>query len=267
MRSLLILLATGAVCCGSRTEHRTARALTPCPAIPSEELRLWLRADAGLESDAQRRVKTWLDQSPEQNDFSQPVPERQPVWDISRGRAVIRFLNPAAFLTNATLTGPMNEFTAVVVLAPLNLDGTGEYLNAGGWSQFVFARGTGGTVMAGTSPAARLDTRPLMKKYERQRYVFVSRGGTASLFLNGHEIATRTSEPASPWSGLRIGGTDEHLGLRGDVAELLIYRRALSSQEVARLDAYLTAKYWNLPGCVCPDGRGPHPERRPEGRT
>lgn len=246
-----VAIATGC----DREAPRARQPLPTCPAIAMSGMRLWLRADAGLTMDETGAIREWKDQSPEHNDFSQQVPANRPVRAISVGRYVVRFDERTTSLFCDSLTGPMDEFTIAIVLTPIAYDGNSQYFGARDWSQFLFCGGPEGVMYAGTSIASRMDTtaalpKGLLVKHQRQRYLFMRSGGVARLFKDGTEIASRPSDPPAPWTGFQIGHDDDISVFRGDVAELLVYRRPLPAGEISQLDTYLRSKYSDLPGCV-----------------
>ena len=234
---------------------RPRKPLAPCPALPAGGMRLWLRADAGVETDESGAVLLWKDQSPEHNDLAQKVPANRPARAISVGRNVVRFEERTASLYNDTLTGPMDDLTVAIVLTPIAFDGNSQFFGGRDWNQFRFHGGEDGILLTGTSFESRMDTtrglpKGLLVQHERQRYVFLRQGDTASLSRNGNQLLSHPSDKPAPWTGFQLGHDDNVSVFRGDVAEVLVYRRALASAELAQLDTYFRMKYWDLPGCI-----------------
>jgi hypothetical protein len=249
---LSVAIATG---CNREAARPAPKPLPTCPSIPTEGMRLWLRADAGVTTDETGAVSEWKDQSSEHNDFLQKTPANRPVRAIAVGRHVVRFTERKSSLFNESLTGPMDEFTVAIVLTPSAFDGNSQYFGARDWSQFLFCGGPDGAMYAGTSLGSRMDAnealpKGLLVKNERQRYLFMRSGGVARLYKDGKEIASRPSDPPAPWTGFQIGHDNDISIFRGDVAELLVYRRALTPADLAQVETYLRVKYWDLPGCV-----------------
>src|SRR2546423_6370762 len=102
----LSAIVAGAAC-GRGAQHHQPRPLAPCPSIPTAGLRLWLRADAGLDTEGARGVRAWLDQAPEHNDFAQPAADKRPGVDVTGGLTGVRFSAPGASLAHATRTRPV----------------------------------------------------------------------------------------------------------------------------------------------------------------
>ncbi|MGJ3242830.1 MAG: hypothetical protein ACFE0O_07750, partial [Opitutales bacterium] len=86
--------------------------------VAGVHLQLWLRADAGVATDAQGRVAAWTDQSLNQDDAVQADTARQPllITDAIGGQPAVRFDGADDFLEGAGAWDPgAGDYTLVVV--------------------------------------------------------------------------------------------------------------------------------------------------------
>lgn len=229
-------------------------------------LQLWLRADAGVTAEA-NQVSAWADQSPAGNNASQTDPGWTPtlVPDALNGKPVLRFDGEDDFLEipdSESLSGADDLTTFFVVKfddfvgyqtvwakTVVNLPGpTDFYLLPGSGAPRVY-RGNGTDQNLGflDGPALRSQTYLIVG--------FDSSDGTVSHYLSGQATATSplTAETADGDASLLIGTRgDFFTKLKGDLAELVIYDRALTPTERAALVDYLATKYniQNLPPTV-----------------
>ena len=216
---------------------------------PTENLVLWLRADAGVERTGER-VAAWEDQSGRDH-HARGEAGAAPIWveNAINGRPAVRFDG-----ARSTLAIPHHP-----------------ELNAGdGFSVFCVYRYSGGFRIAqkkdrsgglvadawflapqgGLGVSGRYwggtfgPNRPHL-----QSTVFDGAAGSLSFFslgerltaLNGIKPQQPNDDPIRLGKRDNPGGTEGHL--KGDIAELLIYGAALPDAERERVEAYLQVKY------------------------
>ena len=199
-------------------------------------LALWARSDAGVERDAAGRVDAWRDQSGQANDVVQPTVGARPV--LVPGEAgslpVLRFdgSNDVMHFTSRV----SQTIRAVFMVfkeadpAPTWAGVLGDVSTTdfqAGWSQLWYGSGY-------TSP-------------------HILNGQT---WLNGAAVngtATNRPKTMSVLSVLTTGGVtaDRVLpGLKGDLAEVILYTQPLTSSQRKSLEDYLVLKYSLYTGTV-----------------
>ncbi len=209
-------------------------------------LRILLQADVGVTADASGKVSVWQDQSGRGNNAAQLSSSNQPVLvaNALNGRPVVRFTQASS--QRLSLPNVMSAATAgdafVVVKASGYNDGKARGLWTFGASGSVYTHnegtlyddfGTNSLVPMGLPPTAL------------NVFNLYNVTGTASKWVNrfnGAIYAQRYVNTVSFNSGPTIG-----LGLGlyfdGDIAEVLIYDRALTDQERDAIGNYLATKY------------------------
>lgn len=224
--------------------------------VPFAGMALWLKADEGVETDAEGRIGTWRDSSPAARDATggampDPGPHRPLIaHDAIAGLPAARFhQGHCAFVPG--LTNFAGDFSLVWVTRPDGTTNANQRLQSpGAWGQFAFLSDTNGSVSAGTDfdhrirPGTPPDGVPArtVASGEWQVLEFAYTNGTGSFFKNGKRIAARAQDPPQPWDGFQMGSPDPG-GIEGHVAELVLYDRGLDGPDRARLLAYLAARY------------------------
>src|SRR5437016_1228653 len=96
------------------------------PSVSSGTLRLWLRADAGVITNANRQVSQWQDQSTSTNNASQSNTNAQPILvaNVLNSHPVIRFdgiqnSTTGDYLQGIGSVGLTNTYTAFLVYKAL----------------------------------------------------------------------------------------------------------------------------------------------------
>ncbi|MEO7313532.1 MAG: LamG-like jellyroll fold domain-containing protein [Chitinophagaceae bacterium] len=229
---------------------------TYCQIPVTTNLQLWLKADAGITKDGAGNISAWADQSPNLHLASQSIPTSQPLWvaNVLNGKPVVRF-DGANDLMTTDVNGPGGtEFTFFVVaksdgqrILSYN-DGNGYVLYSYAiTNQFVISNDGG--PYGGLNPAIN-DPSYFVAGCARYK---ASTSNGMQTFLNGSLVAQRDAEniAALPNAPLQIGGAPGGTTevINGDVAEIIVYNRALTDAEKSLVDNYLSVKY----GLVPPD--------------
>ncbi len=234
-------------------------------AVPRSGLALWLSADdldgnGRADTPAERgqllvggRVAEWHDRSEAALCARQATPESQPLWVAAAvaGRPVLRF-DGGDFLDLGrpdTLDfQPGQPFTVVVVYQARDGD-FGTFLAKGGGSvgqracQFYINQTKVGAIVHGTSREAAAPRGANLA-------TLVSDGATAQARVNGRRcldvVPGRADSATDVLIGARRHGADNtgiYYGLKGDLAELLVYGRALRAAELDALHGHFAARY------------------------
>jgi hypothetical protein len=218
----------------------------------TDDLVLWLKADADLEVDEQGRVRAWRDQSGRSHHTEQSDATRRPqlVADVINGRPAVRFDGKRSFLHVAGQVLASQRFT---ILAVVN-----DTAGAGGhreiFSNWNREKNTTTSVFLGTTGpdtirftdnfagAGRL-TPPtdhgVLTAIADDHDAVVYRNADR-LGAKGQPLATRTLD--TPYVVGQQGDiTGEYW--HGDIAELIVYNRALAESERIAVWNYLFDRY------------------------
>ncbi len=232
-----------------------------------DDLVLWL--DAGqaetLERDDAGRVRGWVDRGSGRLRAVQEEPAARPRW-VAGGlgdRPVVlfegrQFLNLGRF---RELDFPPGEPFTIVVVYRLAPGQYGTWLARGGGAaeqrsyQFYMAPGRLGGIAYGRMREAELAAGAGIA-------VLRCDGSQASLFADGRVVQTFDAGRGRSHVDVLIGARREHpdntgifYPLHGQLAELLVYRRALEPDQHQEVGRYLADKYGLLTD-YCPDVAG-----------
>jgi alpha-tubulin suppressor-like RCC1 family protein/Ca2+-binding RTX toxin-like protein len=266
--SLAVDVLTATVTGGGESRSLSINIEPPVSEI--EGMKLWLKADAGVTKDSSGYVSVWADQSGNGHDVSQTTSASQPQWvsDATNGQPVIRFDGSNDYLTGVTTS----DFkpTNITIMAVYKLTGTSFYpmlicqpKEISGWS-FPEAAWA---LYIGNNGAAR----PLTQIYNGStttyssgntdvinRYAVIAMiydGSVNSLYINGCLQSTQSQNGLityGPSNVFYMGAAPYGGYLKGDVAELVVYNKALTTEELGVATTYLVSKYAPS-GMVAPD--------------
>jgi putative heme-binding domain-containing protein len=251
------------------------------PKLPvSAGLVLWLdagRANGVGFAPPDGRLEVWYDASGKKRDVRQKVADARPTRLPAGGAAVVRFDGLDDHLRATKLGIELDTFTAFVVAAPRG--------NPGGFRGVLASNAAGGrdyeTGLAldlGPAPSARFTTLNVEGRgFTTWRNLLAGErpfGELTTLEVTGDPKAVRLAADGTPAGerprdvkpvsldeltvGARFythgGGPQEVQGFgRWDVAEVLVYGRALPPDESAKVRAYLAAKHAALRQAMPPD--------------
>jgi hypothetical protein len=221
----------------------------------TDGLVLWLDADDAetVANDAAGRVSRWADKSDSASHARQAEFSLQPQYvpDALGGKPVLRF-GGGAYLNLGQPASldfrPGKPFTIAVVYRVKGKD-SGTFLSKGGGTagqrayQFYVAPGRSGAITYGV-----MQEKP--RSSETNIACQVCDGSRADVFLNGAPYFSFTGGKGASSVDVLVGArrkdadnTGTFYELNGDLAEVLVYDRALSNEELGRLGAYLKDKY------------------------
>lgn len=244
----------------SYLQHKFA--LAPGEAPVRAGLILELIADnvSGADGDA---VSLWHDTSPNANDVSQAVALSQPTkkTNVYGSHAVVRFdgtrLMLATSFTGQPVGNGAHSIFIVVAYASQNLDGNvslafgvdsgtptaaGVYLGGGRATRNAFSGGIG--IVDAPSDAVVNVGNVISCIFD---------GTSRTIWQDGIQGETTLTTGALVAGSLSIGAwVNSAALLQGDLAEILIYNRAVTNAERLQLEAYLASKYYPLDGTPPP---------------
>jgi hypothetical protein len=239
------------------------------PAVTSGNLRLWLKADSGVQMDSSNRVSQWQDFSGQANDCFQVSTNKQPQLAIGlNGRPVIRFdgvqdANVGDYLQGTGDVGLTDGFTAfmvyekadrsvpeeavVLVGVPMSFNAVrGYYIRSisgipnemafSGWGNDY---GSGFRIPVSTP---RIWTQVMSS--DKRQFQFFDTDGAANF-----SRAVSTHGLLSPGAGYYVGGLGSQTrNFKGDIAEIIYYQGTLSDADRSAVENYLREKYFTAPG-------------------
>jgi hypothetical protein len=229
--------------------------------IPVNALQLWLKGDDGITKDANNKVSAWADQSVNGRTAVQSNSSKQPVWvdHVINGHAVVRYDAVLEDILETNYRGPNSSAITIFVVAQgNNISSPVRFQNHSpsssgfliyGYTHFGAANGFCMTNDGGefngincgffANPQLHIGT---------ARWSSNTTNGMQT-FMDGSLVAQRNSNSSMlPDDTLSIGtgngsfgATDENTA--GDIAEIIIYDRALTDVERAQVENYLNIKY------------------------
>jgi hypothetical protein len=233
--------------------------------VPTEGLSLWLNASTGVTA-ADGRVSLWADQSAGKLNAAQEEPDSQPllVNDAVAGKPALRFDGEDDFLT---FEMPVNDLTGMTIfLVSANSEdrtgGVGEGCGCRAQNCAIFWNETQswGTVYLspfqsqvnyrfGTTATGNWPVYERPESIGNAHSVTVSRkdGATDALYVKGTMVMSQEDqEPAIAGcqdTGNIGRGYNDDTFFPGDIAEVLVYNRALPDAERQTVEQYLMTRY------------------------
>jgi hypothetical protein len=213
--------------------------------IPGSGMHLWLRADRDVTATG-GRVSKWLDQSGSGRNASMPTASRQPffVSNALGGLPVVRF-NGAQSMNLDVVAQPTTFSVFVVGRNNMPDNSFSMILGPGGNSPNNQLRWDDGThalfIGLGNNLPQVTPTIGNTRVYHELSAVYD--GATMTVYRDGGFVSSSSFTTSGPWTLASVGSWFSTYFMQGDLAELIMYARPLSSAERASVDAYLTGKY------------------------
>jgi hypothetical protein len=227
------------------------------PAVPSSGLALWLKADAGVTAGEAGNVSQWVDQSPGAYAAVQTTSGSQPqlVTDPQTTHAAISF-NGSQSLIGKDYIAANQDLTIIAAASQSNSGAVcalGLNPNIGGSMRgYGYVSGQAdfdvyqNSAMAGVTPAVGI---PAVSTVTYSRST-----GALLFYLEGSSTGSANISASDIVPGFTIGVQGWMGGyLTGNVSEVLVYNRVLSSSEQQQAEVYLADKY----GLYHPDATWP----------
>ena len=223
------------------------------PAL-SADCVMWLRADTGVVTDVNGYVTNWVDQSGSGNHATQSGASSRPLLlpGVLNGRQVVRFdgSNDNLFFDGGIVVN--TDYTLIIVEGRRSnksnnyfmrgsTRATDKNLHVGYRNNTTFTHDQYATGFNMTVPG-----------YGSQEFVTLAviHDGVAGkeVWRNGSSLSNKVhTAPLSAYANAALGGYASGNFYNGDIAEFLIFNRALGTAEREELEAYLMTK-WDLQG-------------------
>lgn len=217
----------------------------PPGAVPTTGLHLWLKADAGVTTSNGVNVASWADQSGNGRDATMPQATRQPelVGSALNGLPVIRFGGAQSFVLDTPATP--TRFTIFIVGKNTKLSDVSIILGPSGNSPNNQLRWENDTqaLFVGTGNGLPVVTATIGNTRVYHAFSTQYDGATMSVYRDGGFVSSAAFSTAGPWIFASVGAFFSSLFMEGDLAEILIYDRPLSTSERESVDSYLRARY------------------------
>ena len=215
--------------------------------LPLADMILWLRADSGTIGGADGHVSRWLDRSGHGNDAQQPVAGNQPttIPSVLNSHPAVRFDGENAFLQfpSGLFDGVSATEVFVVVRAsdPLGGDrGLWRFTDRG---DSLYPSNDHLVESFGTQSGYTLNVPPApLDQFNLYNVSAAADAWTAR--LNWKTVLASTSNTVDLSAGAYLlGQTRGGQRFAGDMAEVLVFRHALSNDERLSVEQYLNGKY------------------------
>lgn len=213
--------------------------------FPTSGLHLWLRSDVGVTTSA-GKVSSWADQSGNGRNATMATSARQPtlVTGALNGLPVLRF-DGAQSLYMSTPAQPTRFTVFVVGKNSRTTNSFSMILGPGGNFPNNQLRWENGTqaLFVGTSNNFPIIYSTIGDTRTYHRLSASYDGSNMSVYRNGNLVSSHAFSTTGPWTLASVGSWYSTYFLIGDIAEIIIYDRALSSGERASVNDYLQGKY------------------------
>ena len=217
------------------------------PLVDIGGLGLWLHAGAGVQTNAGGAVTNWLDQSGAGHQAAPPAAGAEPllVAGALNGEPAIRFdgIDDGFLLGDLSASFPTGA--TLFVVCTLNADDAYNLFSTRNNDEWWRFNGNG-YEYPGVFRTTRIEAyRPSMPTTGSHIFTIESTGGAWEQWIDGLSGGAAAGD-YNPGDDYRIGLADNVQplkNLQGDIAEILIYNRALSTNERNQVGRYLTEKY------------------------
>lgn len=214
-------------------------------AIPTSGMHLWLRTDAGVTLSG-NTVTRWIDQSGNGRSAGMTTAARQPSFipGVLNNQPVLRFSGAQSMLLDAA-SAP-TQYTVFVVgknnrtdegfsmiLGPAGSNPNSQLRWENGNQSMIVGLGNNLPVTNSTIGNTRT-YHALAVRYD---------GTTLSTYRDGILRTSNGHSTSGPWRINQIGAYYDSFFMTGDLAEVLIYTRALTEAERQSVGVYFRAKY------------------------
>ena len=214
-------------------------------AVPRDGLALRLRADTGVEADADGGVLAWADQSGHGHRVLPAATSRRPKW-VAADHAV-RFDGLDDTLQVSGVEGIHPAFTALLVLRPAALPGHNQTIQTRA-DAFVLGGDCHGGLLAGVGRETCITPSDgpgpgTLVPGAWQLLEYVATGQTARLYKNGILAASKPAGVPADWSGFQLGSPSVEMAFAGDIGAVMLYERALSNDERRVVERHLMGTF------------------------
>jgi hypothetical protein len=223
----------------------------PAATIPRQKLVFHVRADTGIVKDESGRVVNWSDQSGAKHDASQSKPDRRPILinDAVGGLPAVRFDGLRRFLD---IDGELLELPTCSIFAVVTDRHTGGHREI--ISNWKRGQNVSSSIFLGLTSDDRVrfsdafsNAGSIVDRHQPFMLSAINSSQGSSVFQNASNLGRRESglpnrKLRTPWV---IGQQGDINGeyWNGDIAELLVYDRALSVPEQRQVWSVLLDRY------------------------
>jgi hypothetical protein len=200
----------------------------------------WIRADMGTSLNG-ATVSAWADQSGSGYHYTQATADRQPelISSSINGKPAVRFDGTNDFMSCSTFALSQPYTLACVTQPRRNVGGM---ITWGGLNVYLYRPLSGWRIYGGTS---QIDTVGAATINIWHIVLGVFNGASSSIYKN-NAAAVTGSIGTDGFSGTTIGnyytGADLY-SEQCDIAEILVYSKALSAAEISTVKTYLNSRY------------------------
>ena len=227
---------------------------------PTAGLAVWLRADAGVTTTS-GKVSTWADQSGSGRNATQGTAAARPTFvaNALNGKPVVSFNGTNTYLSLSYAVNGLTGMTIVLVTNNTASQTGGQWGNenaalfwpqSASWGElhlspfqtsvrFRFGTGQTSNLPSYTRPAS------LGSAYSRT----IASRAAHSLVNGGAEYGKLgTIKNCQSTATIGRGGSSTVKYFKGNIAEIMVYNRALTAAELTTVDTYLVEKYFPVAG-------------------
>jgi hypothetical protein len=208
-------------------------------------LQLWVHGDAGVKTDSGEitpgsQVEQWEDQSGQGNHFSQQEAGRRPTVSKNALKGHVVLSMKAAARQTMTISYDFGKPFTVIYVARMT-GGTSGRILSGLKNNWLLGWHAGQEDRFFFGTWIYEPTRPVTTDW--RIYAAVGTGNYCTVFRDGQVITLREGSVDGP-NGLSLSGHNAKSEFSDcEVAEIMVFNRALGPFERSRLEYYLAAKY------------------------
>lgn len=238
------LAAIGRLSATNRLASASRIAVAGVPPDTLTGLVLWLKADAitGLADGA--AVASWLDSSGAGNSVSQGTSADQPTYQTSvlNGKPALHFNGTSYFLSRTTGFPINSDYTIAAVFRASSFTPNNVVLG-GTTGEALYLQGTAMPRLYENGTFAVAPTAMALNTFAVVSGIFTDATLRGAIRVNQGVDGTGTATQHNADANIQIGAFAGANFLNGDIAEIVVYSRALSVIERANVETYLAAKY------------------------
>jgi hypothetical protein len=223
------------------------------PPVPAEGLSLWLKADSGVTADGSGNVSQWTDQGVNGFVATQSNGSNEPVLvaNASNSEPALQFSGGQTLQGSGNLHVTASGGTTVIAVDTTTAPGDQRYLvTAGGSSVAGQTRNMGyeygeQTLSTTSHDIGGGDAAPGTGVYVVDAATLATDGTDIAFYRNGVETGTATTSGTDDVNpGFSVGSyVNNSINWEGNVAEVLVYNRVLTGDEMNQVMVYLADKY------------------------
>jgi hypothetical protein len=219
----------------------------PATLTNPDELAIWLRADVGLNYSGGAQVERWEDLSGHGFAVANGIFSRHPrrINSAINGEPVVRFTGAHELRAVSDFVA-LSEATVFTIAKNNEASHVGQIVSNcsdGGNNQFRF-EGTERQVFFFGEQNGLNETVALDAPTTTEHLLSVVLSDSAlGVFLNGQPQASVATSTNGTWNFGQVGARCSSEYLRGDIAEIMIYKTALSDAQRQQVEAYLMSRY------------------------